>query len=197
MELNLFLKIMKTIQEILAQATQQLDKIYKSAKDLINKVSAHKATPSMVKDIPADHYGVLTPIGQIATISIPNTTTIHITPWDKKLLQKIQEAIVKAHNPDLNPQNTGEIIRISLPPLTGERRTQLTKNVQKEVEQTKIKIRQERKKTNKQLEDLKTEEGISEDEIKRNKTELQKLIDKYITKIDELQAEIIKQVNKI
>ncbi|MEM7174065.1 MAG: ribosome-recycling factor [Bacteroidota bacterium] len=187
---------MQTIQEILTQTIQQLEKIYEAAKVLMSKVSTHKANPSMVKDIILDYHGVNSRIEEVASISVEGTHTLKIDPWDKNLLQNIQVAIVKAKNTDLNPQNTGDVIRITLPLLTGERRVQLAKKIQTEAENTKIKIRQERQKSNKHIEELKIQ-GTSEDEIKRSKSELQKHIEKYIKKVDELQDEIIKQVSKL
>jgi ribosome recycling factor len=187
---------MENLQELLLLTTKSLEKAYEQAKKNITKVATFRASPDMVKDIHVNYHGVSTPIQQIATIHTPDASTIQITPWEKKLLHEIERAIVKDNQHDLNPHNTGEIIRINLPNLTEERRRELIKKVNIEIENLKVRVRAERKAVNQHLKNL-IKEGVAEDEIKRTKDAVQNLIDKYIQKADELQTTKAKELMTI
>ncbi len=187
---------MENLQNILKKVTEALEKACKHTEKAISKISTYKATPSMVKDILVDYHGVPTPIQQVATINILDASIIHITPWEKKLLYKIEKAIVKNNQQNFLPQNTGEIIKIILPPLTEERRLKLVKKVGIEIENSKVRIRRERKLGNDHFKKLK-KEGISEDEVKKGKDALEKLIKEYIKKIEDLQQNKTKDLMKV
>lgn len=187
---------MENIQQVLKKVTQALEKVYEHTKIAIGKISTYKANPNMVKDILVDYHGVPTPIQQIATINTPDASTIHIVPWEKKLLREIEKAIAKSNHLDFSPQNTGEIIRISLPPLTEERRLKLVKKLDQEIENSKVRMRGERKTGNDHLKELK-KEGLSEDDMKKGKDALQKLIDKYTKKVASLQQEKTQELMQV
>ncbi len=187
---------MENLQNILKKVTEALVKVYKHTEIAISKISTYKATPSMVEDTVIDYHDILTPIKQIATINTPDASTIHITPWEKKLLYKIEKAIAKNNQQDFSPQNTGKIIKIILPPLTEERRLKLVKKVDIEIENSKVRIRRERKLGNDHFKELK-KEGISKDEVKKGKDALEKLIKEYIKKIEDLQKNKTKDLMKV
>ena len=137
------------------------------------------AKPEGVK---VDYYGSPTSIEKVASLSVPDPKQIHIKPWDKKTIPLIEKAIMAA-NLGFNPQNNGEIIRVIIPALTEERRKELVKRVKQEIEQSKVNIRNIRRNSNTKAKELK-DSGVSEDEIKKLETNIQKTTDEFISKID-------------
>ncbi len=148
------------------------------------KIRAGKASPGMLDGITIDYYGTDTPLNQLANINTPDPKTIQVQAWEKNLLGTIEKAILAA-NIGLNPMNNGEVIHISVPPLTEERRLQLVKQAKSEGEDTKVSIRNTRKWANDEFKKLK-EEGLSEDRQKRAEEEVQTFTDNYSKKVDEL-----------
>lgn len=173
---------MEEIEIYLATAEEMMQKAIEHTQTEFAKIRAGKAMPGMVEGINVEYYGNMTPLNQVAGITTPDARTISIKPWEKPMLQEIERAII---NSDLgfNPQNDGEQIRINIPPLTEERRLQLMKQVKGEAENGKISIRSTRKDTNDSLKKL---DGVSEDLIKDAEDSVQKLTDKYSSKIDSL-----------
>ena len=160
----------------------------------LGKIRAGRANPSMLDSVKLDYYGSLTPLSQIANITTLDSRTLTIQPWEKAMLDEITKAIINA-NLGLNPQNNGEVILISIPVLTEQRRIELVKRSKSEGENAKVSIRSQRKEANEMIRSLK-EEGLSEDEIKNSEDEIQKLTDFYTKKVDELvdlkEADIMK-----
>ncbi len=150
----------------------------------LQKIRAGKANPQMLDGIRIDNYGVSMPLSQLSNINTPDPRTIVIQPWDKSTLQPIEKAIMAA-NLGFNPQNNGEILRISIPPLTEERRKDLVKKAKAEGEHAKIAIRNIRKIANTDAKSLE-KDGIPEDDIKKLEKEIQDLTDSYITKVDKI-----------
>lgn len=150
------------------------------------KIRAGKAHASMLDGIYVDYYGVNTPLNQVSNINTPDARTISIQPWEKKMLDPIERAIQMA-NLGINPQNNGEIIIISIPPLTEERRKQLVKQSKAEAEHAKVSIRTARKDANDEIKSLQ-KETISEDMAKDAEERVQKLTDSYTRKVDEMLA---------
>ncbi len=148
------------------------------------RIRAGKATPNMVDGIKVDYYGVETLISQAASVTSGDARTLIIKPFEKSLITKIEKAI-RDSELGVNPQNDGEIIRITIPPLTEERRKALVKQVKQEGETGKITIRNIRKDTNSGLKDLQ-KDGASEDAVKNAEEKVQKLTDEFIAKIEEL-----------
>ena len=148
----------------------------------LEKIRAGKANVKMLDGIKIDYYGAMTPLEQVAGLTTPDPKQIVIQPWEKNLIPLIEKAIMAA-NLGFNPQNNGEIIRIIVPALTEERRKDLVKKVKQEVEQTKVNIRNIRRNANTKGKELK-DSGVSEDEIKKMETDIQKITDDFIAKSD-------------
>jgi ribosome recycling factor len=147
------------------------------------KIRAGKATPSMVDGVFVDYYGVNTPLNQVANINTPDARTISIQPWEKTMLEPIERAIINA-NLGLNPQNNGELIIISVPALTEERRLNLMKQAKNEGENAKISIRNARKEANDEIKKL-VKDNYSEDLARDLEDEIQKVTDSYVHRVDD------------
>lgn len=148
----------------------------------ISKIRAGKATPQIVEGIYVDYYGNATPISQVANVLIPDPRTITLQPWEKNMLGPIEKAII-ASNIGLNPQNDGIYIRLYLPPLTEERRKELSKRVYNEGEQAKIAIRSIRRDSIELIRKLQ-KDGLSEDTAKGGEGRIQAITDKHIALVD-------------
>lgn len=185
---------MEEINLILEDSKQAMEKSIIHLNLELGKIRAGRANPSMLDSVKVDYYGSLTPLSQIANISTLDSRTLTIQPWEKAMLEEITKTIMNA-NLGLNPQNNGEVILISVPVLTEERRIDLVKRSKAEGEQAKISIRSQRKDANEIVRNLK-EKGLSEDEIKTSEEEIQKLTDLFTRKVDELvdlkEADIMK-----
>jgi ribosome recycling factor len=157
-------------------------------------IRAGKASPQMLGSVFVDYYGSQTPLSQIANVNVPDARTITIQPYEKSMLQPIEKAIMVA-NLGFNPMNNGDLIIISVPPLTEERRRDLVKQAKHEAEEAKIGIRNHRKDANTDIKKLE-KEGTSEDLCKKAEDDVQKLTDNFIKKIEEhlalKEAEIMK-----
>jgi len=185
---------MEEIQLELEAAKELMQRAVDHTSSELVKIRAGKAMPNLLDGVLVDYYGNPTPIHQVASITTPDARTLTIKPWEKNLIGAIQKGII---NSDLGlaPQNNGEIIILTIPPLTEERRLNLVKQVKSECESGKVSIRTVRKDTNDSLKKLQ-KEGASEDEIKRAEDKVQKYTDQYSGKIDEIfekkEAEIMK-----
>jgi len=150
----------------------------------LQKLRAGKASAQMLDGVRIDYYGVMTPIDQTANISTPDARQIIVQPWDKSVLGLIDKAIQSA-NLGFNPKNEGEILRITVPPLTEERRRDLVKKAKTEAENGKISIRNIRRIANETAKKLK-KDGVPEDEVDKLEADIQKLTDDYISKVDKI-----------
>lgn len=148
----------------------------------LGKIRAGKANPGMLDGISVDYYGAPTPISQVANINIMDARTISIQPWEKKMLQAIERAIIAA-NIGMNPQNDGINIRLFLPPLTEERRKELVKKSSAECEHSKVAIRNIRRDNIEQVKKMQ-KDGLSEDEAKDAEKEIQDVTDRFIILVD-------------
>ncbi len=171
-----------------------LDALYSELGDRMNKavetlesdykrLRTGRASVSLVDGIRVDYYGTSTPLSQLATLTIPDPRTIMIQPWDISAVGDIEKAILKSEL-GLTPMNDGKMIRISIPPLTAERRRDLVKVVKKKAEESKVAVRNIRRDINEKLKDLKKDKKVSEDEQFRAQDEIQKITDEYVKKID-------------
>lgn len=162
-------------------------------KEFLN-IRAGKASPAMLGSVFVDYYGSATPLSQVAKISVPDARTITLQPFERNMLHTIEKAIMVA-NIGFNPMNNGDLIIISVPPLTEERRRDLAKQAKSEAEDAKVGIRNARKDANSNIKKLE-KEGTSEDICKSAEEEVQTLTNSFIRKIDELlvnkEAEIMK-----
>jgi len=183
------------VQLYLDEAKDSMERAIKHLDNELTKVRAGKANPHMLDGIFIDYYGVNSPLAQIATINTPDARTIAVQPWDKKMIEPIEKAIMAA-NIGIHPANNGEIIRLNVPALTEERRRDLTKQVKSEGEASKVTIRNVRRDTNEELKKLQ-KDGTPEDMVKKAEEEVQKLTDIYIKKIDELVEKKDKEIMTI
>jgi len=185
---------MEEIQLYIDEAKELMQKAVDHTASELIKIRAGKAMPNLLEGIMVNYYGSPTPIQQVSSITTPDARTLAIKPWERNLISEIERSIV---NSDLGlaPQNNGEIIILTIPPLTEERRRHLVKQVKNECENGKISLRTVRKDTNEALRKLQ-KEGASEDDIKRAEDSVQKLTDSYAAKIDEQytkkEAEVMK-----
>ena len=177
--------------------TEEIEFIIDETKESMNGSIAHleksflniragKASPQMLGSVFVDYYGSQTPLSQIANLNVPDARTITIQPFEKSMLQPIEKAIMVA-NIGFNPMNNGDVIIISVPPLTEERRKDLVKQAKVEAEDAKIGVRNCRKDANSDIKKLE-KDGTSEDMCKTAEDEVQNLTNSYIRKIDELLA---------
>ncbi len=168
----------------LEESTEMMQRAIAHTESELAKIRAGKAMPSMLDGIFVDYYGNPTPLSQVGNINTPDPRTIVVQPWEKNLLGAIEKAITDS-NIGLNPQNDGNIIRLSIPPLTEERRRDLVKRVKEEAEKGRVAVRNLRKDANEKIKKMKND-GVSEDEIKVGEGEVQKLTDSFIEKVDAL-----------
>ena len=148
------------------------------------KLRTGRASTALVDDIVVDYYGTPTPISQLASVSVPDSKTITIQPWDKGAFGSVEKAIM-ASDLGLNPVNDGKIIRIVIPPLTEERRKELVKVAKKYTEECKIAIRNVRRDLNDSIKKMEKDKEISEDERKKGEADVQKLTDDHVKMSDD------------
>ena len=174
---------MENNQEIIENAELNMMSSINHLETELAKIRAGKANPIMLKGVSVEYYGNMTPLNQVASISTPNAQTISIQPWEKHLLEEIEKSIINS-NLGLNPVNNGESLLINIPPLTEERRMELTKLAKSESESAKVSIRNTRKDANNKIKGL----DISDDLKSNLEIDSQELTDKYIKKVDEMFA---------
>ena len=172
---------MENNQEIIDNAELNMMSAVSHLETELAKIRAGKANPIMLKGVSVEYYGNMTPLNQVASVSTPNAQTISIQPWEKDMLEEIEKSIINS-NLGLNPVNNGESLLINIPPLTEERRVELTKIAKSESESAKVSIRNSRKDANNKIKAL----DISEDLKSNLEIDSQELTDKYIKKVDEM-----------
>jgi ribosome recycling factor len=168
-----------------AKATERMEGAIDALKKEFGSVRTGRASLSLLDGIMVDYYGTLTPLQQLASLSVPESRQIAIQPWEQRIIPEIEKAIMKS-DLGLTPSNDGKFIRIGIPPLTEERRKQLVKVVRKRAEEAKIAIRNIRRDSNEELKKLEKEKHLSEDDAKKSHDEIQKITDSYIAKVDEV-----------
>lgn len=173
------------INGIKKDAETRMQKSIESLKAELSKVRTGRAHPSLLNHITVDYYGSEVPIGQVANITIEDSRTLAVTPWEKPMVSVVEKAIMTS-DLGLNPATAGSIIRVPMPPLTEERRRDLTKVVRNEGEQAKVAIRNIRRDANSDFKSLLKDKEISEDEERNAEDAIQKLTDKYTAEVDEL-----------
>ncbi len=175
------------IKKICQEAETNMKKVEENFIREMNNLRLGRASISLLEGILVEYYGSKLPINQIATVSIPNPQTLVIQPWDKATTDKIVKAI-QISNLGLNPISDSAAIKISVPPLSEERRKELVKVLRKLEEQAKIEVREIRRKVKEELKRLEKEKAISEDDSFKTTEELQKLTDKFIEDIEKKTA---------
>jgi ribosome recycling factor len=173
------------IKELVADTKQRMDASVETVRRELATMRTGRATVSMLDGIRVDYYGTPTPLNQVSNLSTPEPTLLTIQPWDPQLLPLIEKAI-RSSDLDLNPQNDGKILRVPVPPLTEERRKNLVKHAHKLVEEGRVAVRNVRRDTNDHLKKLLKDHEVGEDDEKHAISEVQKLTDQHIERINEL-----------
>lgn len=171
-------ELKKTIEHKMLRSIEAL-------KTDLAKVRTGRAHVGLLDHVQVDYYGSLVPVNQVAAINLIDARTIGVQPWEKPMFSKVEKAI-RDSDLGLNPSNQGEIIRVPMPPLTEERRRDLTKVVKQEGENAKVAVRNLRRDANNQLKDAVKDKVISEDDDRRTQEDIQKLTDRSIAEIDKL-----------
>ena len=169
------------MEEIFKSTEEDMKKVVQYFKNEIAGLRTGRASTALVEEIKVDYYGSKVPIKQLASISVPEANQIALQVWDKGAVELVEKAIVE--NLNLTPQKQGNLLRLTLPPLTEERRRELVRMLHKMAEEARVAVRNVRRDAKELIED---QEGVSEDEIKRALERLQKLTDKYIEEINHL-----------
>jgi ribosome recycling factor len=173
------------LNEILKDARSRMGKSVESLRHDLAKIRTGRAHPSLLEHIQVPYYGVDTPLSQMANIAVEDSRTLTITPWEKTMVQAIEKAIMNS-DLGLNPSSAGQVIRVPLPPLTEERRRDLTRIVRQEAEQGKVAVRNIRRDAISTIKDLLKDKEISEDEARRAEEQIQKLTDEHVAKVDQI-----------
>jgi len=184
------------IQELRKKSHERMQTAIEALKKKFGAVRTGRASLSLLDGLAVDYYGTITPIQQVASLSIPDSRQILIQPWEQKISPEIEKAIMKS-DLGLTPMNDGKLIRINIPVLTEERRKQLVKVVKKEAEDAKVAVRNIRREINEELKKLEKEEHISEDQIKKEHDEVQKVTDSFVKKIEELLEHKEKEIMEV
>jgi len=175
------------LKEIIEESKTNMEKSLNSLNISFKRIRTGRASPSLLDDIKIDYFETLTPLSQLASISVEDAKTITIVPWEKTLVQDIEKAIVDS-NLGLNQATSGDTIRVILPDLTEETRKEFIKKARAEAENTKVSIRNVRREGNSQLKEFLKEKEISEDQERQGEEEIQKLTDLFVTKTEETLA---------
>jgi ribosome recycling factor len=183
-------------QQVKKSAEERMDKAVAALKKELATLRAGRATPALLDRIQAEYYGTMTPINQLGSITTPDARTLVIQPWDKSALAAIEKAILKS-DLGLTPANDGSIIRITLPPLTEERRNELVKMVKKAGEDAKVAIRNVRRDANDEIKKLEKSGAVSEDETRRHQDDIQKATDRFIAEVDKILAAKEKEIMEV
>lgn len=182
-------------QSIKKSAEERMEKAIASLKKELAALRAGRASASLVDRIQAEYYGALTPINQLGNITIPDSRTLMIQPWDKSSISAIEKAIMKS-DLGLTPSNDGSAIRLVIPALTEERRAELVKLTKKYGEEAKVAIRNIRRDANDDIKKLE-KTGMPEDESRRHQDDIQKQTDKYVAEIDKVLAGKEKEIMEV
>lgn len=173
------------IADVKKSAEQKMQKSLEALRVDLSKIRSGRAHTGLLDHVTVDYYGAPTPINQVANVNLIDTRTIGVIPWEKKMASVIEKAI-RDSDLGLNPMSVGEAIRVPMPPLTEERRRELTKVVKQEAENVRIAMRNIRRDANAHLKELLKSKEISEDEERRGQDEIQKLTDRYIAEIEKV-----------
>lgn len=176
-----------TVAEIKKTLEEKMDHSIDSFKNNLTKIRTGRANPALLDTVHVDYYGAMLPLSQVANLSLIDSRTIGIQPWEKGMGAKIEKAI-RESDLGLNPSSMGDLIRVPMPAMTEERRKELTKVVRGEGEGAKIAIRNIRRDANDAVKKLVKDKLASEDDQKRSEADIQKITDKHIAEVDRLVA---------
>ena len=168
-----------------AEIKEKMEKSINFYKESLAEIRAGRANPAILNKIKVDYYGVPTPITQVAGVSVPEARLIVIQPWDASILKEIEKAIL-ASDIGINPNNDGKVIRLSFPELNEERRKEIVKEIKKIAEEAKVSIRAIRREGLDEYKAMQKESIITEDDLKKAETDIQKITDSNIEEIDKI-----------
>jgi ribosome recycling factor len=184
------------MDRLIARAKADMEKTVEVVRHDIAMYRTGRASPALVEDLEVEVYGTKMPVNQLASIQVLDTRLLGIQPWDKSTLTAIEKAIMTSEL-GLMPASDGNMIRLEIPTLTEERREELTKQVRKRLEEGRVAIRNIRRATNEAIEKMEKSEGLSEDEVRVGKKEVQDLTDEHIRMIDEIGEAKIREIMEI
>ncbi|MCF7618842.1 ribosome recycling factor [Bacillus sonorensis] len=182
--------------QVMNQTKERMEKAVAAYQRELATVRAGRANPSLLDKVTVEYYGAQTPLNQLASITVPEARMLVITPYDKTALGDIEKAVQKA-DLGVTPTNDGSIIRITIPPLTEERRKELAKLVKKYSEDAKVAVRNIRRDANDDLKKLEKNGEMTEDELRSSTEDVQKLTDEYVSKIDEITKDKEKEIMEV
>lgn len=184
------------MQQVFALAEEKMGKSIRALLSEYAAIRAGRANPAILDKIQVEYYGVPTPINQMAAISVPDARSLMVQPWDKTTLKEIEHALLVS-DIGINPQNDGTAIRLVFPPLTEERRRELSKGIAKYAEDTKVAIRSIRRDMLEKLKDMKKKSEITEDDLKNAEKKIQDITDKFCKEADVEAAAKEKEIMEI
>ena len=182
-----------SVSEIIAQTEHKMKATVEHTREEFVKIRTGRASTGLLDQIKVDYYGCPTPLNQVAQVGVGDARTLTVQPWEKNMVKVVEKAI-RDSDLGLNPATSGDVIRGPLPPLTEERRRELSKVVRGMGEDSKVAIRNLRRDANTHVERLTKDKEISEDDERRAETEVQKLTDKYVAEIDKVVADKEKEI---
>lgn len=183
-------------EQVLKNANEKMDKAIQAYTRELATVRAGRANPSLLDRVQVEYYGALTPLNQLATISVPEARLLVVQPFDKSTVSDVEKAIQKA-DLGLTPSNDGSVIRIAIPALTEERRAELVKLVKKYAEEAKVAVRNVRRDANDELKKLEKSGDLTEDDLRAYTDDVQSETDKRVKKIDEITKEKEKEIMEV
>ncbi len=184
------------MDRLIARAKTDMEKTVEVVRRDLAAYRTGRASPGLVESLEVEYYGTNVPLNHIASIQVIDTRLLGITPWDKNALSAIEKAIMTSEL-GLMPTNDGNIIRLEIPSLTEERREELCRQVGRRVEEGRVAIRNIRRAANEAIDKMEEAEGLSEDEVRVGKKEVQDLTDEYIERIEEIGEEKINEIKEI
>ncbi len=184
------------MQEFKKKANEKMNQAVEVFKKDLASFRTGRASLSIFDNIKVEYYGSLVPLNQVATLGIPEPRTITIQPWEQKMINEIEKAIMKS-DLGLTPINDGKIIRINIPPLTEERRKQLVKVVKKRAEEARVAIRNIRRDIIEEIKKAEKDKKLSEDDSRRLQEEIQKITNSFIEKVDQILEQKEKEIMEV
>ncbi len=182
--------------EMSRDATQRMSKCVALLRDHYRKMRTGRANTGLLEGLRVDYYGTEVPISQVASVSVEDARTLVVSPWDKSAVAAVEKAILKS-DLGLTPNTAGQVIRLPLPPMTEERRKELTKVARHEAENSRVAVRGVRRDLMNELKEMLKEKLISEDDDRRAQEEIQKLTDRHVHEIDQVLAEKEKELLQV
>ncbi|AKP46894.1 MULTISPECIES: ribosome recycling factor [Bacillus] len=183
-------------KQVIEQAKDKMSKAIQALSRELATIRAGRANASLLDKVVVDYYGAPTPVNQLASISVPEARLLVIQPYDKSVVGEVEKAILKS-DLGLTPTSDGSVIRITIPPLTEERRKELVKLVRKEAEEAKVAVRNVRRDANEDLKKLEKNGEITEDDLRGYTEDVQKITDEHVKKIDDMAKKKEKEIMEV